>query len=65
MTERLCLAWAYALIALATIAHADDAPTLSPATTAAQAGQELVADTQSNGHRNHYGVLLGFSRAER
>ena len=38
MTERLCLAWAYALIALATIAHADDAPTLSPATTAAQAG---------------------------
>ena len=28
-----------------------------------QAGQELVADTQSNGHRNHYGVLLGFSRA--
>ncbi len=28
-----------------------------------QVGQDLVADTQSNGHRNHYGVLLGFSRA--
>jgi len=28
-----------------------------------QVGQDLYADTQSNGHRNHYGVLLGFSRA--
>ena len=28
-----------------------------------QAGQDLYADTQSNGHRNHYGVLVGFSRA--
>ncbi|MFB9160341.1 autotransporter outer membrane beta-barrel domain-containing protein [Chromobacterium violaceum] len=28
-----------------------------------QLGQELYADTQQNGHRNHYGVLLGFSRA--
>jgi outer membrane autotransporter protein len=28
-----------------------------------QIGQDLYADTQSNGHRNHYGVLLGFSRA--
>lgn len=28
-----------------------------------QVGQDLYADTQSNGHRNHYGLLLGFSRA--
>ena len=28
-----------------------------------QVGQDLYADTQSNGHRNHYGMLLGFSRA--
>ncbi|KHK51694.1 transporter [Ralstonia sp. A12] len=28
-----------------------------------QLGQDLFADTQQNGHRNHYGVLLGFSRA--
>ena len=28
-----------------------------------QVGQDLYADTQSNGHRNHYGVLVGFSRA--
>jgi len=28
-----------------------------------QVGQDLYADTQSNGYRNHYGVLLGFSRA--
>ncbi|ANH73413.1 outer membrane autotransporter barrel domain protein [Ralstonia insidiosa] len=28
-----------------------------------QIGQDLYADTQQSGHRNHYGVLLGFSRA--
>ena len=38
MTERTRLAWACALITLATAAHADKAPSLSPVTTAQQAG---------------------------
>lgn len=38
MTDRLRLASACALMALAALAHADDTPRLSPAVTAAQAG---------------------------
>ncbi len=41
----------------------DVSPSFDGTVWGTQVGQDLYADTQSNGHRNHYGVLLGFSRA--
>ncbi|WP_439893251.1 autotransporter outer membrane beta-barrel domain-containing protein (plasmid) [Ralstonia sp. 25C] len=41
----------------------DASPSFDGTVWGMQAGQDLLADTQANSHRNHYGVLLGFSRA--
>jgi outer membrane autotransporter protein len=39
-------------------------PQFSGATGGLQVGQDVYADTTANGHRNHYGFLLGYARAD-
>ncbi|WP_415877890.1 autotransporter outer membrane beta-barrel domain-containing protein [Burkholderia diffusa] len=41
----------------------DVAPSFDGTVWGMQVGQDLYADTTAGGHRNHYGFLLGFSRA--
>lgn len=39
------------------------APAFNGSLVGLQLGQDLYADTRDSGHRNHYGVMLGFARA--
>ncbi|MGF6605737.1 outer membrane autotransporter protein [Paraburkholderia sp. WSM4175] len=41
----------------------DVAPGFSGSMTGAQVGQDLYASTTASGHRDHYGLFLGFGRA--
>ncbi|CAB3774604.1 autotransporter outer membrane beta-barrel domain-containing protein [Paraburkholderia humisilvae] len=41
----------------------DVVPRFSGSMTGTQIGQDLYASTTPSGHRNHYGLLLGFGRA--
>lgn len=61
---KLPAAWARAWGGHTALSQSGDvAPAYSGSMFGTQIGQDLYADTSPSGHRNHYGLFLGFARA--
>jgi outer membrane autotransporter protein len=63
-TGNLPAAWGHVWGAHSTLSQSGDVtPGFSGAMTGTQIGQDIYADATASGHRNHYGLFLGFARA--